>query len=60
MKPFQKRDVPVTLTGEEWTALLARMVRVELSPKGSLVFQKACTKLQKQLLAAGAHGEVQS
>jgi hypothetical protein len=51
MKPFPKRDVTVTLTGEEWTTLLARMINRELSAKGAKVYRQATTKLQQQILA---------
>lgn len=49
---FPEMDVPVTLTGEEWTAVLGRLLRRELSPKGAKIYNGACTKLQEQLLAA--------
>jgi hypothetical protein len=50
--PFPETDVPVTLTGEEWTTVLARMIRADLSPKGRAVYHAATKKLQAQLLAA--------
>lgn len=50
--PFPDMDVPVTLTGEEWTALLGRMVDKRLSKKGETIYRNACMKLQSQLLAA--------
>lgn len=50
--PFPEMDVPVTMTGEEWTALLGRLVRRPLSPKGEITYKRATEKLQAQLLAA--------
>ena len=50
MKPFAKREVPVTLTGEQWVTLLARLLRKDLSPKGMRTYNKAATRLQEQLL----------
>lgn len=57
---FPKRDVPVTLTGEEWVAVLARIVgqknpRYALNAKGAAIYNRAATKLQRQLMdASGA------
>ena len=51
-KPFHKRRVTVTLTGEEWTTLLARILHRELSLKGEQVYRKAADKLNKQLMKA--------
>jgi hypothetical protein len=62
---FSKIDVSVTLTGEEWFTILARincllkgMTRLEsadtLSAKGAKVYNRAMGKLQEQLLAASA------
>ena len=45
-------DVAVTLTGEEWTALLARTLRQEMSPLGAKIYNRAAGKLQAQLLAS--------
>ena len=47
--PFPKREVSVTLTGEQWVTLLARILRKDLSPKGERVYHAATTRLQKQL-----------
>jgi hypothetical protein len=49
MKPFPKRDVAITLTGEQWVTLLARILRKELSPKGERVYHTAATRLNQQL-----------
>jgi hypothetical protein len=50
--PFPDMDVSVTMTGEEWTALLGRLISRELSKKGERVYLSATTKLKNQLLAA--------
>ena len=49
---FPKMDVPVTLTGEEWTVVLGRILQRQLSPAGVVIYNRAATKLQDQLLAA--------
>ena len=48
--PFPKRDVSITMTGEEWVALLALALRQELSTHGKDVALKATRKFGKQLL----------
>lgn len=50
--PFSDMDVPVTLTGSEWTALLGKLTSRGLSPKGVKLYNQAAVKLQTQLLAA--------
>jgi hypothetical protein len=50
--PFPDMDVPVTLTGEEWTTLLARIAGYPFSNKGEAVYKTATDKLTKQLLDA--------
>lgn len=50
--PFPDMNVPVTLTGEEWTTLLARIAGRSLSAKGCRVYNSAARKLKDQLLAA--------
>ena len=51
--PFPDAEVPVTLTGTEWTALLGRLVRPnDLSPMGRKAYNSAASKLKQQLLAA--------
>jgi hypothetical protein len=50
--PFSKLDVPVTLTGMEWFALLSRLDGRDLSPKGAKIYTGAIGKLQSQVLAA--------
>jgi len=52
MKLFSELDVSVTLTGAEWTAVLARLLRQALSPEGERVFETASKKMQGQLLEA--------
>jgi hypothetical protein len=52
MSRFGKAKVTVTLTGEEWFALLARITRRELSPKGSRVYRQAADKICAQIGAA--------
>jgi hypothetical protein len=49
---FSKMDVTVTLTGEEWFAIVSRLARKELSRKGAQVYLSAQDKLQEQLSAA--------
>lgn len=49
---FPAMDVTITLTGTEWTAVLARLVRRELSPEGAKIYNAAAGKMQEQLLAA--------
>jgi hypothetical protein len=49
---FGKTDVSVTLTGEEWFAILARLVNRPLSKQGAATYNKATEKMQVQLLAA--------
>jgi hypothetical protein len=50
--PFPKREVSITLTGEEWVTVLARILGKEMSLKGAKVYRKAADKLNKQLLEA--------
>lgn len=52
MKPFSQREVSVTLTGAEWTAILARLLLHELSAEGERVYLDAVAKMQVQLLDA--------
>ena len=48
---FSDMDVSVTMKGEEWFALLARIERVPLSAKGAKAYNRGMTKLQKQIVA---------
>lgn len=48
---FGKTDVTVTLTGEEWFALLARITKRSLSPEGASIYNTAVGKLSQQILA---------
>jgi hypothetical protein len=48
---FGKTDVTVTLTGEEWFALLARIAKRPLSPEGARIYKVAVGKLQQEILA---------
>lgn len=50
--PFSKLDMPVTLTGEEWFAVLSRLDGRGLSLKGLKLYKGAIGKLQSQVLAA--------
>jgi hypothetical protein len=51
--PFPEAEVPITLTGAQWTAVLARLVRPgALSEYGQRVYREATERLQKQMLAA--------
>jgi hypothetical protein len=52
MKPFSQREVSITLTGAEWTAILARLLLHELSAEGERVYLDAVAKMQVQLLDA--------
>lgn len=56
MTPFPKAPVPVTLTGEEWTAILARIAKGApgLSPYGLDVYRRAQDKLCMQITAASS------
>jgi hypothetical protein len=54
MKPFSQREVSVTLTGAEWTALMARLLRQPLSDEGERVRRDAARKIKRQLLDASA------
>jgi hypothetical protein len=49
---FGNHDVPITLTGAQWIALLGRIVGRDLSPAGVREYREATEKLQAQLLAA--------
>lgn len=49
---FSKLDVTVTLSGEEWFALMCRLDGRGLSNKGLKLYKSACAKLQTQVLAA--------
>jgi hypothetical protein len=48
---FGKTDVTVTLTGEEWFALLAKFDKRPLSPHGAAILKVAADKLSQQILA---------
>lgn len=52
MTAFPKADVPVTLTGEEWTTVLAKLAGRPLSKIGAGIWKSAATKMQAQILAA--------
>jgi hypothetical protein len=54
MKPFSQREVSITLTGAEWTALMARLLRQPLSDEGERVRRDAARKIKRQLLDASA------
>lgn len=49
MKRYGRTLVPITLLGEEWFALLARITGRELSPEGSRICREATLKLSAQL-----------
>jgi hypothetical protein len=49
---FSKLDVTVTLSGEEWFALLSRLDGRGLSLKGLKLYKRAIGKLQSCVLAA--------
>jgi hypothetical protein len=57
MKEFSKREVTVTLLGEEWAAVLAKACGKPLSVHGRQVYVAAAQKLGDQLLAAAATEE---
>lgn len=54
MTAFPKAPVTVTLTGEEWTAVLTRLALPAdaLSPYGRAVYRSAQAKLADQIGAA--------
>ena len=63
MTDFPKRDVTVTLTGEQWVAFLARHTQTSLSAKGKKLAAEATRSICNQLTAAShadAAKEVQS
>jgi hypothetical protein len=49
---FRDMDVTVTMTGEEWFTLIAKMVGKPLSKKGYQVLKSAQSKLTDQVVAA--------
>lgn len=62
---FSSDDVPVTMRGDEWFALLAvlntaTVAAAGLSPKGVRKFEKGKARLESQLLAASASGRKRS
>lgn len=61
MATFSEADVSVTLTGEEWFAILARLdaairgqskLNAALSAKGAVAYNRGMEKLQKRLVEA--------
>jgi hypothetical protein len=52
MKNFGETSISITLLGEEWFALMARILGHPLSPEGSRVYRRAADKLSDQLSAA--------
>ena len=52
MREFSKARIAITLTGAEWTVLLARLINRELSPQGAKIYNDAAGKLKAQLLRA--------
>lgn len=63
MATFSKADISVTLTGEEWFAILARLHAAirghtelqsanSLSAKGAAAYNRGMEKLQKRLVEA--------
>lgn len=50
------KPVTVTLTLEEWTALLARITRQRMSLLGAQIYARAADKLSEQI-TAGAEGD---
>lgn len=53
---FGKREVTVTMLGEEWTTIVAKLGGKVLSSEGKAVYVKAAAKLGDQLLAASKEG----
>lgn len=49
---FSNMDVTVTMKGEEWFALLARIIGRDLSAKGARTYNTAAGRMQEQILAA--------
>ena len=50
--PFSKQQVSVTMSGEEWVALIARVLNKPLSKRGEKVYQEAQLRLTHQLREA--------
>jgi hypothetical protein len=48
---FSKRDVTVTMLGEEWFAIIARLARKNLSREGLDILKRAQEKLSAQVTA---------
>lgn len=61
MTSFPKNPVKVTLTGEQWTTILARLARPSdgLSLRGRAVYRAAADSLAAQLKAASDLAESQ-
>ena len=49
---FSTRDVAVTLTGEEWFAVMCHLGGRALSTRGAKLFSAATGKLHAQILTA--------
>lgn len=49
---FGKQNVTVTLTGEEWFAIIAKGANQDLSPVGRKIWRDAAKKMGEQVVAA--------
>ena len=49
---FGKQNVTVTLTGEEWFAIIATGAGKSLSPEGRKIYRTAAKKMGEQVVAA--------
>lgn len=54
MPDFSKSDITVTLTGEEWFAIMVKLARKPLSPYGRRCLQRAQKRLGDQLAGTAA------
>lgn len=47
---FRDMEIPVTMTGEEWFALLAFIAKRDLSAKGRDAYNRALGKMSSQVV----------
>lgn len=52
MSDFRKRKVSVTLTGEQWFALMAAFANKGMSDEGLRIWRAAKSSMGKQVVAA--------
>ena len=56
---FPQAEITITLTGEEWTVILARCCGQAFSMKGRATYALASDKLGRQLLAAQKRSQLE-